>query len=474
MGDLHMLRFGLSSVALTALFSCVITAAEMREGIVFATPQGKELKLDVAMSGAGKMRPAIVFLHGGGWQQGKRDAYHDLMATFASQGYVTATLDYRLTDVAPWPAQIEDVQAGLRWLVQHANEVGIDPERIAIMGESAGGHLSLMAGMLPGETEEALRVRAVGNLYGPTDFRDVKNIANARSAVEHLVGGRLEDNNEALERASPVVHVDRGDPPVLTLHGTDDTLVPIVHARILHKRLEAAQIPNRMVPLERTGHSLGEHRERSLELLSEFFDQNLRGSGLPLVAHEDFDASADRWRLTDENAWKPVSQDGRSWFALTKKKSDYEPKVRSPHNIALLKNHVVSDFVFDVDMRSTNEPYGHQSLCLFFGYQDPSHFYYVHFGREADAHANSIFLVNDAPRVSIATDRTDGTDWSRGWHRGRIRRNVESGEILVFFDDMTNPVMVANDKTFTEGLIGIGSFDDTGEFDAVRLWGREK
>ena len=128
--------------------------------------------------------------------------------------------------------------------------------------------------------------------------------------------------------------------------------------------------------------------------------------------------------------------------------------------------------MFDVDLRSTEKPYGHQSMCLFFGHQDASHFYYVHFGREADAHANSIFKVDGEPRVSIAKTRTEGTDWSSGWHRARIVREVASGKIEVYFDDMETPVMTTVDKSFLSGRVGIGSFDDTGDFDSVRLWGK--
>jgi hypothetical protein len=122
-------------------------------------------------------------------------------------------------------------------------------------------------------------------------------------------------------------------------------------------------------------------------------------------------------------------------------------------------------------MRSTQEVYGHQDLCLFFGYQDPSHFYYVHLGREADDHANSIFLVNGKPRVSIATQRTDGTDWSKDWHHVRVKRDIRLGTIKVYFDDMKKPIMITKDKTFVFGQIGIGSFDDTGDFDQIRLFG---
>jgi hypothetical protein len=111
-------------------------------------------------------------------------------------------------------------------------------------------------------------------------------------------------------------------------------------------------------------------------------------------------------------------------------------------------------------------------MCIFFGYQDPSHFYYVHLATKADAHANSIFLVNGEPRVSIAQERTDGTDWGTGYHTIRIERDTKEGTVVVYYDDMTTPVMKTTDKTFLHGGIGFGSFDDTGNIDNVRIWGK--
>jgi hypothetical protein len=317
-----------------------------------------------------------------------------------------------------------------------------------------------------------LRIRAVGNVYGPTDLRDPAEWTQVRNLVEALVGGTLEDSKEALADASPLTHLDRCDAPVLTIHGTADPIVHFSQAKALEAALAKLQIPGTLVPLEGAGHGLGSHGEKARGRISDFFDAYLRGSEMPLVVREDFDHGIAHWQPTDAAAWEARSKDGRSWYALIKDKSDYEPKVRSPYNISLLKDVEVSDFELDVDLRSTKAPYPHQSLCLFFGYQDPSHFYYVHFGRNADPHANSIFLVNDEPRVSIAKERTDGTDWSRGWHRARIRRDVTSGTIEVFFDDMQKPVMTTVDKTFASGRVGIGSFDDIGDFDSFRLRGR--
>ena len=110
-------------------------------------------------------------------------------------------------------------------------------------------------------------------------------------------------------------------------------------------------------------------------------------------------------------------------------------------------------------------------MCLFFGWQDPEHFYYVHLGQKTDDHANQVFLVNEAPRTKISTFTTPGTPWDSDWHTVRIKRRVGSGLIEVYWDDMAQPVMRANDRTFQWGQVGIGSFDDTGDWDDIRLFG---
>ena len=153
------------------------------------------------------------------------------------------------------------------------------------------------------------------------------------------------------------------------------------------------------------------------------------------------------------------------------KQSRYEPPVRSPFNIAPARKVDVSDMVLDVKVRSTTRDYGHRDLCFILGYEDPSHFYYVHLAKAADEHANSIFLVNGVPRVSIAESRTKGTAWTDGRHHVRVVRRVKEGLIQVFFDDMKHPVMTAHDQKFSHGRIGIGSFDDTGMFDDIEVRG---
>ena len=195
-------------------------------------------------------------------------------------------------------------------------------------------------------------------------------------------------------------------------------------------------------------------------------------SGRPLLFRTDFeDRNIDRFELTDATAWELSEQDGNHFISLTKKRSKYEPPVRSPYNRALIKDLKVDSFVLDVKLQSTIPDYNHRDLCLFFGYQDNSHLYYVHLGKRTDARANQIFIVNDAPRTKISTKTTAGIPWNDDWHHARIVRNAESGSIEVFYDDMQVPVMTATDKAFGAGRIGVGSFDDTGNFDEIKVFG---
>ncbi len=195
---------------------------------------------------------------------------------------------------------------------------------------------------------------------------------------------------------------------------------------------------------------------------------------MPLVFSDDFESGkTERFEPTDKTAWTITDQGGNKVYALTKKKSDFKTPVRSPFNRALVKDLELESFILDVRLQSTEADYGHRSLCLFFGYQDDSHLYYVHFGKKMDDHANQIFIVNDSDRKKISTKTTPGTDWNDEWHHARVIRDTESGKIDVYFDDMQTPVMTAVDKTFTTGRVGVGSFDDKGQFDHIAVYGNE-
>jgi len=195
---------------------------------------------------------------------------------------------------------------------------------------------------------------------------------------------------------------------------------------------------------------------------------------MPLVFQDDFEkGDADRWDPVDPGAWKVVADGENKVYALLRD-CNYSPKVRSPENVSMLKELWVSDFVFEARFKSTEPEYGHRDMCIFFGHQDPTHFYYVHLGKKADPHSNSIFIVNGEPRTSIASKRTEGTDWDDQYHTVRVARDVAEGTIEVYFDDIRTPVMLASDETFKAGRIGVGSFDDVGLVDNVRIWGKKQ
>jgi hypothetical protein len=193
---------------------------------------------------------------------------------------------------------------------------------------------------------------------------------------------------------------------------------------------------------------------------------------LPELFREDFERGADRWEPTDPKAWKLLKTE-RGQVYCQFQQSDFKPPFRSPFNFALLKDITVSDFVLEAKVQSTFKDYPHRDMVVVFCYQDPAHFYYVHLGKKADDHANQIFIVNGAPRVKISTKTTPGTNWTDGWHHVKVVRRVADGTIEIYFDDMKTPIMTAVDKTFQWGRVGVGSFDDTGNWDDIVLRGRK-
>lgn len=196
-------------------------------------------------------------------------------------------------------------------------------------------------------------------------------------------------------------------------------------------------------------------------------------SGLPLLYQSDFEnGKTTAWAPSDANAWRIEEVEGRQVLSQFQQ-SKVQTPTRSPFNRSVIKDLTVGDFVLDVKLQSTARDYPHRSLCLFFGYQDPAHLYYVHFGQQTDDHANQIFIVNNEPRQKISLQTTPGTAWDSQWHHARIVRRVETGSIDVYFDDMLKPVMKAIDKTFLWGEVGLGSFDDTGRFDRVLVYGKK-
>jgi hypothetical protein len=139
--------------------------------------------------------------------------------------------------------------------------------------------------------------------------------------------------------------------------------------------------------------------------------------------------------------------------------------------VALLKDVAFGEMELTARVRSTHPDYGHRDAVIVFGYQDPAHFYYVHLGKQADDHANQIFIVDDAPRTKISITSTSGTNWDDNWHTVRVVRRPADGTIEIYYDDMQKPVMTAKDSKFAWGGIGVGTFDDTSDWDDIVVRG---
>lgn len=192
--------------------------------------------------------------------------------------------------------------------------------------------------------------------------------------------------------------------------------------------------------------------------------------GMPLVFSEDFEHGFDRWELSDETAWTLNKDGDNQVFGLNRRQSNYEPKYRSPHNIALIKDIELSDFVLIYRVRSTKDTGDHRDCCTFFCHQDAEHFYYAHLGAKPDPASGQIMIVDGAARRPI-TENKKPVPWDDGWHTVKVVRDSQEGTTEVYFDDMEKVHMSAVDKTFGKGRIGIGSFDDMNDFDDIRLYG---
>jgi hypothetical protein len=197
------------------------------------------------------------------------------------------------------------------------------------------------------------------------------------------------------------------------------------------------------------------------------------GRGLSLVASSDFESgAAEGWTPSDPAHWRVADDNGSKVYELTA--PGIPGPVRAPTSRSLLAGHDVTSFEFSGRLRCDTDPGTPvRDMCVIFHYQDPSHFYYVHFAGSSDDVHNIIGLVDGADRVKINAEPAGASVFrltDRAWHAFKVTCDVRTGEIQAYLDDMTAPILTARDRTLGHGLVGIGSFDDTGAFDDLKLW----
>jgi acetyl esterase/lipase len=248
---------------------------------------------------ADKPQPLLVWIHGGAWSGGSKKQLPYLDLNQLPRGYIVASIEYRFSRKAIFPAQIQDCQAAIRWLRAHAAKYNIDPRRIGVGGESAGGHLAALVGVsggknafapIGGNEDQSDRVQAVCDFYGPTDFwtvvtqaeqdTKVKNIFkwNNGDPYSRLISARIGQDKQKCEAVSPVHYVGNDSPPILILHGDHDTLVPYAQSVELADLLAKAGAKVTLQRVPGAGHGGRAFRQPALARLTDaFFDKYLKG-----------------------------------------------------------------------------------------------------------------------------------------------------------------------------------------------------
>jgi acetyl esterase/lipase len=259
--------------------------------IEFAKVDGHELLLDLYLPEGAKSPPLIVWVHGGAWRAGSKNNMP--LDDLVEAGYAVASVDYRLSPVAPFPAQIHDIKAAIRFLRAKRTDYGYAIERIAIAGSSAGGHLVALVGTTNGHPELegtvgehadlSSDVQATVSYFGASNFMTILKQSTPHGlkvrvpALDLFIGGQPEDIPEVARLASPVFHVDEKDPPLLLLHGDQDPQMPINQSHELHNKYKEAGLTVGFEVVHGAAHGgKSFFDERRHQLVRAFLDEHIR------------------------------------------------------------------------------------------------------------------------------------------------------------------------------------------------------
>jgi acetyl esterase/lipase len=261
-------------------------AGIVREGLTYAELQGfRPLLLDLHVPAVAGDRPApvVVWLHGGAFWAGDRRylpanfAPNAVFDALVAAGIAVATIDYRLSGEARFPAQLSDLRTAIRYLRSNAPQWGLDAGRVGVWGESAGGTLAALAALAPSDDDDP-PIAAAALWFAPTDLVALRHF----SAIAGLLGGDTdEDVLAAATQASPVTHVRRDAPPFLIMHGTADATLPVEQSELLHKELLEAGARSSFVPVEDAGHVFSGHPDPQLlvDRVAAFFSREFAHAG---------------------------------------------------------------------------------------------------------------------------------------------------------------------------------------------------
>ncbi|MBI5384826.1 MAG: alpha/beta hydrolase [Verrucomicrobia bacterium] len=270
---------------------------ELLRDVQFGTGGGRALKLHILRpkSPPKEPMPGIVYVYGGAWRAGSREAGIRPLVRFAQRGYFCASIEYRLSQEAIFPAQIEDCKCALRFLRAKAKDYHLNPDRIGVWGPSAGGHLAALLGTSGGVPEfegrggwpdQSSRVQAVVDWFGPSDFLQMNKAGSTmnhdatNSPESQLIGVPIQENKAKAAWANPITYVSRDDPPFLIMHGDQDPLVPFNQSELLDAALKTAGVTVTFHPVKGAGHGgPGFAKPEVMKQVEEFFDTHLRAAG---------------------------------------------------------------------------------------------------------------------------------------------------------------------------------------------------
>ena len=279
------------SVAAGSAFAAEQSGVRKVSDIVFAEIGDRKLMLDLYLPKAEKHAAVVVYVHGGAWRSGSRSSMP--LAALLGDGFAVASVDYRLSPEARFPAQVHDIKAAIRFLRGNQERYAYAARKIAIAGSSAGGHLAALVGVTNGSAEhegtvgayreQSSDVQAAVSYFGASNLLTILQQSTPRGlgvrvpALELLLGGQPETETERARLASPVFHVDRSDPPLLLLHGDQDPQMPINQAHELHGSYKACGLPVTLHVLHGAAHG-GQafYDDSRTRLVSAFLSEHVR------------------------------------------------------------------------------------------------------------------------------------------------------------------------------------------------------
>lgn len=273
------------------LLAQIPPTAILESNLEYANPEGIPLLLDVIRpQNAKQPTPVVLFVHGGGWKGGDKKSGHRHAGWLADEGFAVVSINYRLTDVAQWPAQINDCYEAVRWVRRNALKYNFDGNNIAAWGTSAGGHLVALMGTRPCPEQETVSssVQAVCDWFGPSDLLTMPPnvVGNGRTASDvaasngaKLLGFTVRDAPDLANDASSLHHVSDKDCPFLIMHGSEDPGVPISQSRRLHNRLQKQRVASEFHVVEGAGHGGKEFQSpETRSIVRSFFTRRLMGN----------------------------------------------------------------------------------------------------------------------------------------------------------------------------------------------------